>query len=69
LWVSVRDELSERRQQRAEHRVLRAELASYRTPAEVEDLLSSLRGAQGSEAAEVRDILHRNLMQVSRLAS
>ena len=70
--VTVRDELRERRQARSAQRTLREELATYTTPAEIDDLLGSLRGQDGPDADEIRDILtsslqHRN--RPSRLAS
>ena len=58
---TVRDELRERRQLRAEYRALERSLASYNTRTEVDDLLGSIRGAEGSDAERVRTILTRNL--------
>lgn len=68
LWATVRDELRERRQHHAEYRALERDLASYRTPAEVEDLLGSIRHAEGPDAERIRLILARNLSH-NRLAS
>ena len=39
LWTTVKDELRERREQRAAVRRLREDLSHYRTPHEIEDLL------------------------------
>lgn len=63
LWANVRDELRERRQARAAHRALERELATYTTPAEVDDLLGALRGQDGAGPDEIRGILARNLQQ------
>ncbi len=61
LWSTVRDELRERRQQRAEYRALERDLASYNTPAEVDDLLGAIRNEEGPDAERIRRILARNL--------
>jgi hypothetical protein len=60
LVVTVRDELRERRQARAARRTLERELASYSTPAQVNDLLGSLRGQDDNATAQVREIVLRN---------
>ena len=56
----VRTDIRERRQERAEHRALERELASYRTPSEIDELLVVLGQHEGPEAQEVRDILLQN---------
>ena len=66
LWGNVRDELRERRQARAEYRALERSLASYNTRTQVDDLLGSMRGAEGAEAERVRTILTRNLQYPHR---
>jgi len=53
-------EIQERRQHRAEHRTLERELASYRTPNEIDELLVVVGQHDGPEAQEVRDILLQN---------
>jgi hypothetical protein len=63
LWTVARNELSQRRQQRAQYRVLQRELASYTTRGEVDDLLGTIEGQQGAEADMIRSILANNLMQ------
>ena len=69
FWEGFRDDLHEARQAREEHRTLRRELASYTTPADVNDLLGSLRGQEGEDAEMIRHILttplhnHRELVQ------
>jgi hypothetical protein len=65
LVVSVRDELRERREARAGRRVLERELASYTTPAEVNDLLGSLRGQDDQAVQDIRDAVVRNLLRQS----
>ena len=57
---SVRDDLRERRAARTEYRALKAALASYRSPAEIDDLLV-LADDENAESAVVRDILSGNL--------
>ena len=42
LWTTVKDELRERREARAAEAALRADLANYRTPSDIEDLLASV---------------------------
>jgi hypothetical protein len=63
LLSAVRDDLREARQARAAHRTLRRELSSYKTPAEVNDLLGSLSGQEGPEVEVIRHILTQNLQQ------
>lgn len=60
LIRSVRDDLRERRVARAEYRALKAALASYRSPAEIDDLLI-MADDENAESAVVRDILSGNL--------
>lgn len=61
LWTTVSDDLRERRQARAAHRTLERELATYTTPAEIEDLLGAMRGRDDAASDEMRDLLIRNL--------
>jgi hypothetical protein len=66
LWTTVKDELRERRERRAAARQLRADLSTYRTPAEIEDLLAMVdaQDAEGNGVAEapmIRSILTDNL--------
>jgi hypothetical protein len=62
-WMTeLRSTLNERRRTRAARRALEAELATYRTPAEVEDLFATLRTQDDNPAAEdMRTILLNNL--------
>jgi hypothetical protein len=62
-WLTeVRSSMSERRQARAARRALESELATYRTPAEVEDLFAALRTQDDNPTAEgMRTILLANL--------
>jgi hypothetical protein len=59
--TTIRTQVRERRQERAEHRALERELASYRTPSEIDELLVVLGHHEGPEAQEVRNILLQNL--------
>ena len=60
-WLSeLRVSLRERRQAKADRRALEAELASYRTPAEVEDLFAAIRTQDDPTADEMRRILFAN---------
>ncbi len=66
------DELRERHAARAAQRLLRAELATYTTVAEITDLLSSLTRLGVEDDDPVRRILEQNLAErhrVSQLAS
>ena len=58
--TTIRNQVRERRQERAEHRALERELASYRTRSEIDELLVVLGQHEGPEAQEVRDILLQN---------
>ncbi len=62
-WVTeLRSSVSRRRQARAARRALEAELATYRTPAEVQDLFAALRTQDDNPTAEdMRRILFANL--------
>lgn len=66
LWTTVKDELKERREQRAAVRRLRADLSAYRTPSEIEDLMTMVDAQEAAgtglaEAPIIRGILHENL--------
>ncbi len=61
LWTTVKDELKERRDARAALRRLEADLAHYRTPAEIDDLLASVDAQDTPEAEMIRGILMDNL--------
>lgn len=68
LWTTVKDDLRERRERRAAARRLRSDLSTYRTPAEIEDLLAMVdaQEAEGSGTAEapvIRAILNENLQE------
>ncbi len=66
LWTTVRDDLRQRRESRAADRALRADLAHYRTPAEIDDLLATLAGDDSPESEVVRDVLMSNLAAHTR---
>jgi len=57
LVSSIREELSERREARAAYRALEQELASYRAPHEIADLLGTISDQESPEAEQIRDIL------------
>lgn len=65
LVATVRDELRERRQARTARRSLEREIASYRTTAEVNDLLGSLQASDDDAAQEIREIVLRNQLRHS----
>ena len=60
LMTRVRDELAERRERREASRMLRRELASYTSPAEVNELLALIGSQDDATAEEMRTILLRN---------
>jgi hypothetical protein len=70
-WTAVRDELSDHRQERARYRALKRDLASFTTPAAVDDLLDTIQGQEDAEAEMIRSILAGNLQpqRTHRLAS
>ena len=59
--TGVRAEARQRRQERSEHLALQRELASYRTPREIDDLLGVIAHQESRDAQRVRDILLDNL--------
>ncbi len=61
LWSTVKDELRERREARDASRKLHADLATYRTPRDIDDLLATMSHDDSPEAGEVRDVLMGNL--------
>jgi len=60
LVSSLQDELRERREARATYRALVEELASYRSPHEIADLLGTFSDQEGPEAEQIREILLNN---------
>jgi hypothetical protein len=63
LVATVRDELRERRQERATRRTLERELASYTSPSEVNDLLTLMSDVDSTEADAMREILLRQQLR------
>lgn len=63
LVATVRDELRERRQERAARRTLERELATYTTPAEVNDLLTLINGVDSADADAMREVLVRQQLR------
>jgi hypothetical protein len=62
LIQSMRTDLHERRAARAEYRALKAALATYNSPAEIDDLLF-VAESEGEDATALRDILSHNLQR------
>ena len=58
---SIRARLSERRAASLAHRRLQDDLAAFRTPSEIADLMAMVDAAEGPEAEEIRGILTGNL--------
>ncbi|HMM94168.1 MAG: hypothetical protein IE926_01715 [Micrococcales bacterium] len=63
LWTSVKDDLRERREQRAAARRLREDLAHYRTPHEIEDLLAAVDAQDTPDAPSADAVLIRSILQ------
>lgn len=59
LLAEARDDLRRRRAARAARRTLERELATYITPAEVDDLLAAMRGHDDPENDQIRTMLTR----------
>jgi hypothetical protein len=64
---TIRDELSERREARARYNAMKRELATYRTPREVDDLLAVIEHQDNPEAQQIRDILFDNQRPTAQL--
>ena len=58
--TSLRGELRERRESRAEYLALQRELATFRSAHEIDDLLGVIANQDGPEAQRIRDILTDN---------
>ena len=61
LAAARRENVRIDREARAAYQSLQRELASFRSPHEIDDLLGSIRDEEGPEAQQVRDILLNNL--------
>ena len=69
-FTELRTSLAERRKARAARRQLEAELASYRSPAEIDDLFAALAREEDSAAADdVRRILVAKIGTMHRPAA
>ena len=67
LFGGLRDELRERRQARAAFHDLKRDLAAYRTPSAVNDLLAAVdRQGDAPQAEQMRAILEHNLSDFRR---
>ena len=60
FWAGLRDRFRDSRGVRA-RRALEADLASFTTRAEVDDLLAAMSDLDSPEADQIRTILNRNL--------
>jgi hypothetical protein len=60
FWVALRDRFRDSRGARA-RRALEADLASFTTQADVDDLLAALSDIDSPEADQIRTILIRNV--------
>lgn len=69
LVASLREDLRARSAARAARRRLQAELASYSTKSDIDDLLAAVDREESVEAEVMRDILHSQLQHLSRGAS
>ncbi|HON76117.1 MAG TPA: hypothetical protein PLQ23_13290 [Dermatophilaceae bacterium] len=58
---SIRARLSARRQAALAHRRLQDDLATFRTPSEIADLMALVDSTEGPDAEEIRGMLNRNL--------
>jgi hypothetical protein len=56
-WAAIRDELREAREARAARKALERDLASYTTPADLNDLDAILDRHSDEETADIRRIL------------
>jgi hypothetical protein len=61
LVSTIRENRRLDREARAAYQSLQRELATFRSPHEVDDLLGSIRNEEGPEAQQVRDILLANI--------
>jgi len=61
-----RPRTSQQRAAQAARRDLRRELAAYRTPSDIADLMAMVEDQDTPEAAEVRQILAENLQSFHR---
>ena len=67
LMNGLRDELRDRRQARVAYRKLERDLAAYRTPSDIDDLLAAVdRQGDSLEAERIRAILAANLASYRR---
>lgn len=66
-WTTTIHQTRERLEQHAANQRLRRDLASYTTPAQIDDLLSALDRVPDADAAPVRAILLANRKQHHQL--
>jgi len=58
-WATIREDLRARRNARAAHNALERDIASYTTPAELNELNSILQRHDDTEVLEIRRIVDR----------
>lgn len=61
LWTSVRDQIRDSREDRADRAALERELASYNSPSDLNDLHAILDRYSDRETAQIRRILASQL--------
>ncbi len=66
-WTTMIGQARQRREEHAAYQKLRRDLASYTTPAQIDDLLIALDRVPDADAAPLRAILHANRQQHHRL--
>jgi hypothetical protein len=64
-WSAVREDLRSRREARAARKRLEAELATYTTQADINDLSAMVDGSDDADAALVREILARQQQRIA----
>jgi hypothetical protein len=58
-WATIREDLRARRNARAARKALEHDIASYTTPAELNELNSILQRHEDTEVADIRRIVDR----------
>ncbi len=67
LVASIREDLRVRSAARAANRRLQADLASYTTKTDIDDLLAAVDREESLEAEAMRDVLHSKLQHLNRV--
>lgn len=66
FWTTVRDDLREHRQARANRAALLRDLEGYHSRSDILDLMAAADRHHGPQAELMRDILHSKLAHASR---